>query len=38
MEHIQAISARTGRSFAESAAVVILAQRAEEFDSGKFDA
>ena len=37
MEHIQAISARTGRSFAESAAV-ILAQRAEEFDSGTFDA
>jgi hypothetical protein len=37
MEHIQAISARTGRSFAESAAV-ILAQRAEKFDPGTFDA
>ena len=37
MEHIQAISARTGRSFSESAAV-ILAQGAEKFDPERFDA
>jgi len=36
MEHIQAISARTGRSFSESAAV-ILAQGAEKFDPEQFD-
>ena len=36
MEHIQAISARTGRSFSESA-VVILAQSAEKFDPEGFD-
>jgi hypothetical protein len=37
VDHIQAVSARTGRSFAESAAV-ILAQRAEKFDPEQFDA
>ena len=37
VDHIQAISARTGRSFSESAAV-ILAQGAEIVDSEQFDA
>ena len=37
VEHIQAISARTGKSFSESAAV-ILAQGAEKFDPEQFDA
>ena len=37
VDHIQAVSSRTGRSFAESAAV-ILAQRAEKFDPEQFDA
>ena len=36
VDHIQAISARTGRSFSESAAV-ILAQGAEKFDPEQFD-
>jgi hypothetical protein len=37
VEHIHAISIKTGRSFSESAAV-ILAQGAEKFDSEQFDA
>jgi len=37
VDHIQAISARTGRSFSESASV-ILAQGAEKFDPEQFDA
>ena len=36
VDHIQAISARTGRSFSESASV-ILAQGAEKFDPEQFD-
>ena len=36
VEHNQAISARTGRSFSESAAV-ILAQGAEKLDPERFD-
>ena len=37
VDHIQAVSARTGRSFSESAAI-ILAQGAEKFDPERFDA
>jgi hypothetical protein len=37
VDHIQAISARTGRSFSESASI-ILAQGAEKFDPEQFDA
>jgi hypothetical protein len=36
VDHIQAISTRSGRSFSESAAV-ILAQGAEKFDPEQFD-
>ena len=37
VDHIQAISARTGRSSSESASI-ILAQGAEKFDPEQFDA
>lgn len=36
VDHIQAVSARTGRSFSESAAI-ILAQGAEKFDPERFE-